>query len=91
MIAREFAVAWEHVGDLLDGAALTVVLSLAAGAFSLLIGCGLTMLLMSRHRLLASILRGFIELMRCTPWMPAICCSIGSVIRLSITSAEAPA
>ena len=35
MIAREFAVAWEHVGDLLDGAALTVVLSLAAGAFSL--------------------------------------------------------
>lgn len=69
MIAREFAVAWEHVGDLLDGAALTVVLSLAAGAFSLLIGCGLTMLLMSRHRLLASILRGFIELVRCTPFL----------------------
>ena len=32
-----------------------------------------------------------VELMRSTPWMPAICCSTGSVIRLSITSAEAPA
>ena len=31
-----------------------------------------------------------VELMRSTPEMPAICCSIGSVIRLSITSAEAP-
>jgi len=32
-----------------------------------------------------------VELIRSTPWIPAICCSIGSVIRLSITSAEAPA
>ncbi len=32
-----------------------------------------------------------VELMRSTPWMPAMRCSIGSVIRLSITSAEAPA
>ena len=32
-----------------------------------------------------------LELIRSTPWMPAICCSIGSVIRLSITSADAPA
>ncbi len=30
------------------------------------------------------------EVTRSMPWMPAMRCSIGSVIRLSITSAEAP-
>ncbi|WP_218171544.1 amino acid ABC transporter permease [Pseudomonas gingeri] len=69
MIAHEFAVVWEHLGDLLEGAGLTVVLSVMAGALSLLAGCGLTLLLMGRQRWLASVLRGFIELMRCTPFL----------------------
>jgi polar amino acid transport system permease protein len=69
MIAHEFAVVWEHAGDLLDGALLTVELSVAAGVASLLIGCGLTFVLMSRLSALASLLRAFIELMRCTPFL----------------------
>ena len=31
-----------------------------------------------------------VELIRSMPWMPATCCSIGSVIWFSMTSAEAP-
>jgi len=69
MIANELGVAWEHIGDLLHGVELTVVLSVVAGASSLLLGCGLTLVLMSRQRHLASLLSGFIELMRCTPFL----------------------
>lgn len=63
------SVIWAHRGELLGGLVTTAVLSALAGACSLVTGALLSTVLMSKRRMLVTVARGFVDLMRCTPFL----------------------
>jgi polar amino acid transport system permease protein len=63
------AIIWAHRNELLGGVAMTAVLSALTGACSLVTGTLLTTVLMSKRRTLATVARGFIDLICCTPFL----------------------
>ncbi|MFM0736381.1 amino acid ABC transporter permease [Paraburkholderia xenovorans] len=68
-MTHDLAIIWAHKDELLSGAVTTAVLSALTGACSLVTGALLTVVLMSKRRALATVARGFVDLMRCTPFL----------------------
>jgi polar amino acid transport system permease protein len=68
-MTHNLAIIWAHKDELLGGVATTAVLSALTGACSLVTGALLTTVLMSKRRTPARVAHGFIDLMRCTPFL----------------------
>jgi polar amino acid transport system permease protein len=68
-VIRDFGIVWSERGLLLDGLANTALLSTIAAAAALLLGSALTPLLMSRRRGIAIAAHGFVDAMRCIPFL----------------------
>jgi polar amino acid transport system permease protein len=68
-MARDVAIIWAHRDELIDGVYTTAVLSALAGACVLATGALLAAALMARLRALAALAQGFVDLMRCTPFL----------------------
>ncbi|MEA3117740.1 MAG: polar amino acid transport system permease protein [Paraburkholderia sp.] len=69
MMARELAIIWAHKDELIDGVCTTAVFSALAGACVLATGAFVAAALMARMRAVAALARGFVDLMRCTPFL----------------------
>lgn len=65
----DFAVVWGERQLLLSGLTNTVVLSVLAGLCAMVLGAALTPLLMHAGRVPAAVARGFVDAMRCTPFL----------------------
>jgi polar amino acid transport system permease protein len=68
-MTREFAIVWAHRDRLLEGLANTVWLCVLATAVALLIASPITVALMSPNRPLRVAARGFVDAMRCIPFL----------------------
>jgi polar amino acid transport system permease protein len=68
-MAHDVAIIWAHKDELIDGACTTAVLSALAGASVLATGALLAGALMARFRALAALAQGFVDLIRCTPFL----------------------
>ena len=66
---HDFGIVWSERGLLLSGLGNTTILSILSAAAALLIGFALTPALMSKQRLLACIAHGFVDGMRCVPFL----------------------
>jgi polar amino acid transport system permease protein len=66
---HDFGIVWGERSLLLSGLANTALLSVLAGVASLLLGCLLTPVLMSRKPAIARAARGFVDAMRCIPFL----------------------
>jgi polar amino acid transport system permease protein len=66
---HDFAIVWGERGLLLSGLGNTVVLSVLAGLVALVLGAFLSMLLMSKSRVLQWVCSIFVDSMRCTPFL----------------------
>ena len=66
---HDFGIVWGERSLLLSGLANTALLSLLAGVASLLLGFLLTPVLMSRKPAIAGTARGFVDAMRCIPFL----------------------
>ena len=66
---HDFGIVWGERSLLLSGLANTALLSLLAGVASLLLGFLLTPVLMSRKPAIARTARGFVDAMRCIPFL----------------------
>ena len=65
----DFAIVWSERGLLLAGLGNTTLVSALAAVAALAIACVLTPALMSRLRLLAAAAHGFVDVMRCVPFL----------------------
>jgi polar amino acid transport system permease protein len=65
----DFAMVWSERDLLLNGLGNTTILSVLSAAAALLTGVVLTPALMSKHRLLAWSAHGFVDGMRCVPFL----------------------
>ena len=68
-MTREFAIVWAHRDRLLEGLTNTVWLCVLATALALLIASPITMALMASNRPLRVAARGFVDAMRCIPFL----------------------
>src|ERR1700758_5009335 len=66
---HDFGIVWNERDLLLSGLGNTTILSVLSAAAALLIGSLLTPALMSKQRWLAGIVRGFVDGMRCVPFL----------------------
>src|SRR5271156_2267219 len=66
---RDFGIVWSERMLLLSGLANTTIISTLAAIASLLLGFILTPALMSRHASVSGIARGFVDGMRCVPFL----------------------
>src|SRR5271156_6516396 len=66
---RDFGIVWSERMLLLSGLANTTIISTLAAIASLLLGFILTPALMSRHAYVSGIARGFVDAMRCVPFL----------------------
>ena len=66
---HDFGIVWSERDLLLSGLGNTTILSVLSAAAALLIGFALTPALMSKQPLLARIARGFVDGMRCVPFL----------------------
>src|ERR1700719_4444866 len=66
---HDFGIVWSERDLLLSGLGNTTILSVLSAAAALLIGFALTPALMSRQPLLGGIARGFVDGMRCVPFL----------------------
>jgi len=66
---RDFGIVWSERDLLLSGLGNTTILSLLSAIAALLIGFALTPALMTRQRALGWIARGFVDGMRCVPFL----------------------
>ena len=66
---HDFAVVWSERDLLLSGLGNTTILSVLSSVAALLIGFALTPALMARQRALGWIARGFVDGMRCVPFL----------------------
>ncbi len=66
---HDFGVVWSERDLLLTGLGNTTILSVLSAAAALLIGFAVTPALMSKQRLIASVARGFVDGMRCVPFL----------------------
>jgi polar amino acid transport system permease protein len=66
---HDFGIVWGERSLLLSGLANTALLSVLAGVASLLLGFLLTPVLMSRKPAIARAARGFVDAMRCIPFL----------------------
>jgi len=66
---HDFGIVWGERSLLLSGLANTALLSVLAGVASLLLGFLLTPVLMSRKPAIAGTARGFVDAMRCIPFL----------------------
>jgi len=66
---RDFGIVWSERSLLLSGLANTTILSVLAAAAALVLGMLLTPALMARHRAVAFAARGFVDGMRCVPFL----------------------
>jgi polar amino acid transport system permease protein len=66
---HDFGIVWSERDLLLSGLGNTTILSVLSAAAALLIGFVLTPALMSKQPLLARIARGFVDGMRCVPFL----------------------
>jgi polar amino acid transport system permease protein len=66
---HDFGVVWAERSLMLAGLANTVVLSVLSALCALLLGALLAMLLVRRGKAPVAIVRGFVDVMRCTPFL----------------------
>ena len=66
---HDFGIVWSERDLLLNGLGNTTILSVLSAAAALLIGFALTPALMSKQRWLARGVRGFVDGMRCVPFL----------------------
>jgi polar amino acid transport system permease protein len=66
---RDFGIVWSERSLLLSGLANTTILSVLAAAAALVLGMLLTPALMARNRAVAFTARGFVDGMRCVPFL----------------------
>ena len=66
---RDFGIVWSERDLLLSGLANTTILSVLSAAAALLLGFVLTPTLMSKQRWLGFLARGFVDGMRCVPFL----------------------
>jgi len=66
---RDFGITWAHRDQLINGLINTVWLSLAGAALAFALGCLIAMVLMARAQGLAAAARGFVDAMRCVPFL----------------------
>ena len=66
---HDFGIVWSERSLLLSGLGNTTILSVLSAAAALLLGFGLTPALMSKQRWLAGSVRGFVDIMRCVPFL----------------------
>jgi polar amino acid transport system permease protein len=66
---HDFGIVWSERALLLSGLANTAIISALAAVAALLLGFALTPALMSRHRALSRLVRGFVDGMRCVPFL----------------------
>jgi polar amino acid transport system permease protein len=66
---RDFGIVWSERDLLLSGLANTTILSVLSAAAALLLGFVLTPMLMSKQRWLGFLARGFVDGMRCVPFL----------------------
>jgi polar amino acid transport system permease protein len=66
---RDFGIVWSERDLLLGGLANTTILSVLSAAAALLIGFALTPALMASKRWLVLVARGFVDGMRCVPFL----------------------
>src|SRR3984885_2084113 len=66
---HDFGIVWSERGLLLSGLGNTAILSVLSAVAALLLGFVLTPALMSKHAWLAWIVRGFVDGMRCVPFL----------------------
>ncbi|MBV8840666.1 MAG: amino acid ABC transporter permease [Alphaproteobacteria bacterium] len=66
---RDFGIVWSERSLLLSGLANTTILSVLSAAAALLLGMMLTPALMARNRGIAFAARGFVDGMRCVPFL----------------------
>jgi polar amino acid transport system permease protein len=68
-MTREFAIVWAHRDRLLEGLANTIWLCVLATILALVIAGPITVALMSANRPLRAVARGFVDAMRCVPFL----------------------
>src|SRR5260370_20424761 len=66
---HDFGIVWSERSLLLSGLGNTTILSVLSAAAALLFGFILTPVLMSKQRWLAGTVRGFVDGMRCVPFL----------------------
>jgi len=66
---HDFGIVWSERSLLLSGLGNTTILSVLSAAAALLIGFMLTPALMSKRPWLAAVVRGFVDGMRCVPFL----------------------
>ena len=66
---HDFGIVWSERDLLLSGLGNTTILSVLSAAAALLLGFVLTPALMSKQRWLAGVARGFVDGMRCVPFL----------------------
>jgi polar amino acid transport system permease protein len=66
---HDFGIVWSERSLLLNGLGNTTILSILSAVAALLLGFILTPALMSKHAWLAWIVRGFVDGMRCVPFL----------------------
>jgi polar amino acid transport system permease protein len=66
---HDFGIVWSERDLLLSGLGNTTILSVLSAAAALLVGFALTPALMSKQRWLKGIARGFVDGMRCVPFL----------------------
>jgi polar amino acid transport system permease protein len=66
---RDFGIVWSERDLLLSGLANTTILSVLSAAAALLVGFALTPALMAKQRWVVLVARGFVDGMRCVPFL----------------------
>ena len=66
---RDFGIVWSERSLLLSGLANTTILSVLSAIAALVLGMALTPALMARNRSIAFMARGFVDGMRCVPFL----------------------
>ncbi|GAB4064137.1 amino acid ABC transporter permease [Ancylobacter sonchi] len=66
---RDFSLIWQSADRLLDGLINTVLLSLVGAVLALALGALLAIPLMASNPVLRLVSRGFVDLMRCVPFL----------------------
>jgi len=66
---RDFGIVWSERSLLLSGLANTTILSVLSAAAALVLGMALTPALMARNRAVVFAARGFVDGMRCVPFL----------------------
>jgi len=68
-MSRGWVVVWQHHNEMLSGLLNTMWISVLAAIASLILGAGLAMPLMSRHRPVVRVATTFVDVMRCVPFL----------------------